>query len=174
MFGNDKKSGSSRKPEALSANLNTIAKGTVIRGEIESAGIIRIDGTVHGTVRTAAKIAVGRSGVIEGDLYCSEADIEGQIEGTLQVEDKLTIRSKGSVHGDIQTGKLVVEPGAEFNGNCRMGAGAKHRQQDAGRQQGQTPARPQHSASGERTAQAPLHGSKQSVQEGPSLQKKAG
>jgi cytoskeletal protein CcmA (bactofilin family) len=159
MFGNDKKSNGG-KPESLSANLNTIAKGTVIRGEIESQGIIRIDGAVHGTVRTAAKIAVGRSGSIEGDMFCAEADIEGRIQGTLKVEDKLTIRSKGTVTGDIHTGKLVVEPGAEFNGNCRMGASA---------------AQPMPSkASGEGMAQAPLHGSNASGQQGPSLQKKAG
>lgn len=158
MFGNDKKSNGSRKPEALSANLNTIAKGTVIRGEVESQGILRIDGTVFGTVRTTAKIAVGRSGSIEGDIYCAEADIEGKIQGTLKVDDKLTIRSKGVVAGDIQTGKLVVEPGAEFNGNCRMGSGAQ------GLKSGL--------ASGER--KAPIHGSTESAQEGPSLQKRAG
>jgi cytoskeletal protein CcmA (bactofilin family) len=146
MFGNDKKSAGGRKPEALSANLNTIAKGTVINGQIESAGIIRIDGTVKGTVKTRAKIAVGRSGHVEGDIYCDEADIEGRIDGTLSVDQKLTIRSHGKVTGDIRTGKLVVEPGAEFNGNCRMGEAAQVR-------------KPQHGASEER--------------EGPSIAKKA-
>jgi cytoskeletal protein CcmA (bactofilin family) len=120
MFGNEKGSGKG-KPEALSATLNTISKGTTITGQIESAGIIRIDGTVKGTVKTKAKIAVGKSGCVEGDIVCTEADIEGKIDGTLLVEEKLTIRSNGNVSGDITTGKLVVEPGAVFNGNCNMG-----------------------------------------------------
>ena len=125
MFGKNSKSGGIGRPEVLSANLNTIAKGTVITGDIQSDGIIRIDGTVKVKVRTKVKIAVGKVGVIEGDIFCDEADIEGQVSGTVNVTNKLTIRSHGRVSGDIQTGKLVVEPGATFNGTCSMGVQEK-------------------------------------------------
>ncbi len=130
MFGNNRKSGGIGRPELLSVGLNTLAKGTVVSGDIQSDGILRIDGTVKGMVRTKAKIAVGKSGLIEGDIFCDEADIEGQVTGAVHVTHKLTIRSHGKVFGDIQTGKLVVEPGASFNGSCSMGAQAKMPQSD--------------------------------------------
>lgn len=125
MFGNDRKSVGIGRPELLTASLNTVAKGTVITGDIQSEGILRIDGTVKGMVRTKAKIAVGKAGLIEGDIFCEEADVEGQVTGAVQAGHKLTIRSHGRVYGDINTGKLVVEPGASFNGSCSMGAQAK-------------------------------------------------
>ncbi len=122
MFGNKNKSKSMGRPEVLTANLNTIAKGTEITGDIHSEGIIRIDGVVRGKIRSKAKIAVGKSGLIEGELYCEEADIEGQVKGSVQVSGKLTIRSHGRVEGEINTVRLIVESGAQFSGTCSMGA----------------------------------------------------
>lgn len=122
MFGNGKTTDSQKQSEVMSGALNTISQGTVIQGEINSEGIIRIDGTVKGTVRTKSKLAVGKSGKIDGDIHCSEADIEGKVIGSVNVGQKLTIRSNGNVDGDIITDKLVVEPGAMFNGSCTMGA----------------------------------------------------
>ena len=38
----------------------------------------------------------------------------------------ITVVAAASViHGDIITGKMVVEPGAVFNGTCKMGAVVK-------------------------------------------------
>jgi cytoskeletal protein CcmA (bactofilin family) len=127
MLGSKKDGSSKQGREAISSALNTIAKGTVITGEIESDGIIRIDGTIKGTVRSKSKIAVGKTGLVEGDIFCNEADIEGKVVGGVHVEQRLTIRSNGQVSGDIITDKLVVEAGAVFNGSCKMGAEAvKH------------------------------------------------
>ena len=33
----------------------------------------------------------------------------------------LFLKSTGYLEGDMTTGKFVVEAGAKFNGNCRMG-----------------------------------------------------
>ena len=35
-----------------------------------------------------------------------------------------TIKASAVVEGDIRTGKLVIEDGATFNGQCRMGQAA--------------------------------------------------
>lgn len=127
MFGNGKPS-NGKTSESLSSTLNTIARGTEISGEIQSEGIIRIDGVVKGTVTSKAKIAVGKTGQVIGDIFCGEADIEGKVDGSVNADQKITIRSNGNVTGDIQTDKLSVEAGALFNGTCQMGmsdAGSK-------------------------------------------------
>ncbi|MFT7589517.1 MAG: cytoskeletal protein CcmA (bactofilin family) [Limisphaerales bacterium] len=121
MLGNRNKQNAASDNAALSSELNTIAKGTVITGEVVSEGILRIDGRINGTVRTKSKIAVGKTGVIEGDLYCDEADVEGKVIGSVNVDKQLTIRTHGNVSGDISTGTIVVEAGALFNGSCSMG-----------------------------------------------------
>lgn len=120
MFGNGKPS-NGKPNESLSSNLNTVARGTEVSGEIKSEGIIRIDGVVKGTVTSKAKIAVGKTGQVIGDIFCEEADIEGKVEGSVNADQKITIRRNGNVTGDIQTDKLSVEAGALFNGTCQMG-----------------------------------------------------
>jgi len=53
------------------------------------------------------------------------ADIEGEVKGKLEVAELLVLKATAVINGDIVTGKLVVEPGAIFNGSCKMGATIK-------------------------------------------------
>lgn len=101
--------------------LNIIGAGTVVEGVINCDGDIRIEGHVKGTVKSKAKIVVGNSGSIEGDLFCENADISGKIFGSVEVTEMVFLKSSAYLEGDITTTKFVVEAGAKFNGNCRMG-----------------------------------------------------
>ncbi len=107
------------------SSVNIIGHGTVIEGEVKSNGDIRIDGTVKGSVTTKAKLVIGASGIIEGDVFCQNADITGSIKGKTTVSEMLFLKSNGRINGDIHTGKLVVEVGASFTGNCNMGPSIK-------------------------------------------------
>jgi cytoskeletal protein CcmA (bactofilin family) len=101
--------------------LNIIGTGTSIEGAIKCDGDIRIDGHVKGTINSKARIVVGATGAVEGDLICENADVSGKIFGSVKTEDMLFLKSTAYMEGDITTGKMVVEAGAKFNGNCRMG-----------------------------------------------------
>ncbi len=81
---------------------------------------LRIDGEVKGNVTVAAKIVIGKSGRIDGNLTCNSADIEGNVEGFIKVDDLLSLRSSANIQGEITTAKLQVEEGANFSGNCTM------------------------------------------------------
>jgi cytoskeletal protein CcmA (bactofilin family) len=100
--------------------LNVIVDGSKVIGDIITESNIRIDGEVMGNVSTAAKVVVGPSGYIKGNLSCAEGDLEGKIEGTLKVDGLLTLRSGANIEGEITTSKFQVEEGAQFTGNCRM------------------------------------------------------
>lgn len=101
--------------------LNIVGAGTTVEGLISCDGDIRIEGHVKGTVKSKAKIVVGSTGSIEGDLMCENADISGKIFGSVEVTEMLFLKSTAYLEGDITTTKFVVEAGAKFNGNCRMG-----------------------------------------------------
>lgn len=104
-----------------SSGFNVLNEGTVIKGDIESKGDVRIDGVVVGSIKTAGKLVLGKSGRIEGNVFANSCDINGKVEGNLKVSDILFIKATGLINGDIQTGKLVVESGGKFNGQCSMG-----------------------------------------------------
>ena len=99
-----------------------ISAGTTIKGDLSSNSDLRIDGTVIGNINSNAKIVIGSSGVVEGDIFGNNADIVGKISGTIKVKELLQLRGECVVNGNIYAGKLQVEPSATFNGQCHMGA----------------------------------------------------
>ena len=102
--------------------VSIVATGMVVSGNIDTKGDIRIDGTLKGNIVSQAKIIIGPEGLIEGDIKSRNADIMGKVEGKIQVDELLHLKGKAEVSGDIHAMKLVVEPTANFNGHCKMGA----------------------------------------------------
>ncbi|MEP2669984.1 MAG: polymer-forming cytoskeletal protein [Cyclobacteriaceae bacterium] len=111
--------------EEISNSTNTIGKGTVLEGNIETYGNIRIEGKVIGNIKSKSKIALGNSSQVEGNIIAQNADLEGEVKGKIEISEMLILKATAVVHGDIVTGKLVVEPGAVFNGTCKMGAAVR-------------------------------------------------
>jgi len=104
---------------------NIIGKGTVVAGNIETDGNIRIEGKVDGSVKSKSKIALGQSSFVEGNIIAQNAELSGQVKGVVEVSDQLILRPTAVIDGDIVTNKLIVEAGATFNGGCKMGIAAK-------------------------------------------------
>ena len=104
-----------------SQSINLIGAGTVIEGDIKSNGDIRIDGTIKGSLNVKGKLVVGSSGIIEGEVVCQNADVSGTIKAKITVSDLLSLKSSSKLMGDIISGKLHIEPGANFSGSCSMG-----------------------------------------------------
>lgn len=102
-------------------SLNMVSDGTVVKGDIESKGDFRIDGKLDGNITTAGKILIGATGYVLGNIICERCEVAGKIEGKIKVNDLLSVTEKAKIKGEITTGKLQVQPGAIFNGTCKMG-----------------------------------------------------
>jgi cytoskeletal protein CcmA (bactofilin family) len=120
---------SSKNPGSEGTSVNLIASGTSITGDIRSNGDFRIDGTLNGTIVVKGKLVVGSSGHIEGQIECQQADISGEIKGRLNVSELLSLRASARITGDIFTGKISIEPDAQFTGTCSMGGVVKNIQE---------------------------------------------
>ena len=120
MFSNN--NNNMKNQTNTSSTINMIGNGTIINGDIQSKSDIRIDGILKGSVKTEGKLVVGSSGVVEGDVFCSDADISGEIKAKITVSKLLSLKSTSKLNGDIITNKLSIEPGASFSGSCSMGA----------------------------------------------------
>ncbi len=106
--------------EAMNSN-NIIGKGTTFSGNIQTLGNIRIEGRVIGDIISKAKAAIGPSAYVEGKVLAQVAEIEGEIKGSVEVTDLLILKPNCKIYGDIITNKLIVESGAKFEGQCKMG-----------------------------------------------------
>ncbi|GJM32359.1 MAG: hypothetical protein DHS20C18_13600 [Saprospiraceae bacterium] len=126
MFGNNKKEESKSKGGVSSASpsthsLNSLVKGTVVDGSVKAESDIRVDGTIKGKLNCEAKVIIGPTGFVEGEIKCKNAVVEGRFEGVMIVEELLNVRESAQVKGDVTTGKLIVQPGGVFNVTCNMG-----------------------------------------------------
>ncbi|MCB0696627.1 MAG: polymer-forming cytoskeletal protein [Chitinophagaceae bacterium] len=100
--------------------VSTIASGTTVNGDMESDSDMRIDGNIIGNVYCKAKIVLGESGIIQGDLHATNADVFGTVNGNVIAKDLLCLKAKSTVNGNVNTKRLQIEPNATFNGQCKM------------------------------------------------------
>lgn len=128
MFGSSKESDDSKKNSSStpSGAINALVKGTVVEGSLRCENDLRIDGTIKGKLSCDAKIIIGPTGVVDGEINCQNAVIEGRFKGKMSVTELLNIRETAEVEGEISTNKLLVQSGARFNVSCKMGVGSSN------------------------------------------------
>jgi cytoskeletal protein CcmA (bactofilin family) len=107
--------------ELAATSTTIIGAGTTITGNVQSNGDIRIDGIIKGNLEAKAKIIIGASGLVEGDIDGKQADVLGAVTGKIKVTELLCLHGKAIVNGDIFAGNLQIETSATFNGKCHMG-----------------------------------------------------
>ena len=100
--------------------INLIGAGTTIKGNVDSTGDIRIDGTLNGNLNTKGKVVIGTTGLVKGEVFCKNSDVEGKVEGKINVLELLSLKSTSIILGDISARRLAIEPGSKFTGHCNM------------------------------------------------------
>lgn len=100
--------------------INLIAKGTRITGDLNSDGDLRVDGEILGNIDTRGRLVIGPSGKVDGSISCKSCEIAGIYNGKINVAELLSLKASSRITGDLITGKLSIEPGAYFKGNCAM------------------------------------------------------
>lgn len=122
MFNKEKNTNGADRFAANNATL--ISEGTTLTGDLNAENDLRIDGTIKGNVTTTAKIIIGATGFVDGNIKCQQADISGKVIGNVEVKELLQLRDQCNVCGNIAAEKLQIEPTATFNGKCQMGTNA--------------------------------------------------
>lgn len=96
---------------------NKINEGTLITGDLTAQTDIRIDGKITGNIICTAKVVIGSSSQIIGNIHCNDLTIEGKIKGNIDVNGTLYLRSTAFFEGDVKYKKLIVEEGANISGS---------------------------------------------------------
>ena len=117
MFQQKSKSESNQELQSISI----ISSDSIIKGDMDSVGDIRIDGKLIGNINCKAKIIIGQHGIIEGNLNGNQADILGTVNGDIKMTGQLNLIGNSIINGNIHVGKLQMESTVIFNGKCVMG-----------------------------------------------------
>jgi cytoskeletal protein CcmA (bactofilin family) len=106
------------------AGLSVIAVGMTVRGNLDSNGTVKIEGTVEGDVHTRAQALVAKGGAVHGDLSADEIVVGGTVTGAVRARGRVEIQTGAVVDGDVTTRRILVAEGATLNGLVRMGDAA--------------------------------------------------
>ncbi len=97
-----------------------IASDMTVVGDLETEGVVRIEGRVRGAVRVGQQVLVAAGAVIEGDLHTQEAVIAGQVSGAIYAKDRVELQASAVVAGDILTPRIAIVEGARVSGEVKM------------------------------------------------------
>jgi len=106
------------------AGLSIIASGMQVVGDIVAEGIVKVEGTVRGSMQVGRQVLVAKGGLVEGDIHTREAILGGEVRGGVVASERIEVQPTCVVHGDLTTPMLLVQEGGEVNGVLRMGAAA--------------------------------------------------
>ena len=96
---------------------------SIISGEANFRGMLRVDGRVAGRVRSEdGTLIVSAGGQVDADIEVAVARINGTVNGDIRASNRIEMGRTARVNGNILTPALVIEQGAIFEGSCRMTA----------------------------------------------------
>ena len=105
--------GSSKQSEA---RCSVIGVDLMIKGDVQSAGNLQVDGTVEGDVK-GRHLTVGRDGRIDGSVRAETAHLSGSVSGQVNATF-VKLGKSARIVGDITYKTLSIEEGASFEGHC--------------------------------------------------------
>ena len=110
-----------RSPGApVEAALSIVSAGMRITGDVETSGVLKVDGEINGSITGARQVLLGRGGEVRGNIAASEVVVGGHVEGSVAATVRLELQPTATVTGDIETRSIIVLEGARINGLVRM------------------------------------------------------
>ena len=100
-------------------SVNIIAPETYIKGVIEAAYMIQIEGVLEGDIKAQDLVHITETGKISGNIEAKTVFIDGEVSGEI-VADKVEIGEKGKVFANIFSTVFVIQEGGIFEGNKKL------------------------------------------------------
>jgi cytoskeletal protein CcmA (bactofilin family) len=97
-----------------------IGAGSVIKGNVDFSGGMRIDGEVNGNVTAIpgkpSTLVLSEQGSVNGDVSVTHLVVNGVICGAVTASEYLELHAKARVTGDVHYKILEIQVGAILEG----------------------------------------------------------
>jgi cytoskeletal protein CcmA (bactofilin family) len=98
-----------------------VGSGTIVTGEANFKAMMRVDGQLSGRITSSSgTLIVGANGKVDANIEVAVAMIHGTVNGDIIASQRLELGRAAKLTGNIQTASLMIEPGALFEGSCKM------------------------------------------------------
>ena len=96
--------------------LSIVAKDMTITGDLDTEGVVKVEGRVNGSIRAAAQVLVSPGAIVQGDVHTREAVVAGSIHASERVE----LQASAAVVGDVMTPRIAILEGGRLSGAVKM------------------------------------------------------
>ena len=96
-----------------------ISKGTRISGKLNFREPARIDGEAEGEI-TGDEIVIAQGAMVTARIAAVRLIIGGNVTGELIARERIELLPTARVHCTLTTPSLVLNEGAQFDGDCKM------------------------------------------------------
>jgi cytoskeletal protein CcmA (bactofilin family) len=99
-----------------------VGEGTVLRGDLEFADGLRIDGEVHGNViasTAASLVVISEKARVYGEVKAAHVIINGEVKGPVKSTELLEVQPKARIVGDVRYELLELHQGGLIDGELR-------------------------------------------------------
>ncbi len=100
-----------------------IAPGSEIRGNLTFTDGLRIDGVVHGDIRSNQEhpslLVVSESASVMGEIHADHVIINGKVNGPVFAHELLELQPKANIEGDVHYKALEMHQGAVISGQLK-------------------------------------------------------
>jgi cytoskeletal protein CcmA (bactofilin family) len=114
----------SARPSGAALSLSIVGAGMVVRGDLETDSVVKIEGKVEGNVRASTQVLVAKGGAVRGDIETAEVIVGGMVNGAIRARGRVEVQAGASIEGDITTLRISVAEGGTLNGHVKMGDGS--------------------------------------------------
>jgi len=115
-------------PAAAAASHRGAAAACVIgsrvqlKGELQGAEPVLVEGTVEGSIKLTAELRVAQGGTVRADVSAHTVVVAGEVIGDCHASERVVLESTGRLTGNIRAPRIVIAEGASFRGTSDMSA----------------------------------------------------
>jgi cytoskeletal protein CcmA (bactofilin family) len=97
-----------------------IGKASRVKGDLEFAGGLHLDGGIAGNVRAhpveGSSLSVSETGSIEGDVEAGNVMLNGSVRGDIVARNRVVLGATARVQGNVAYGIIEMTLGAQIMG----------------------------------------------------------
>jgi cytoskeletal protein CcmA (bactofilin family) len=95
-----------------------------LKGELQGAEPVLVEGTVEGSIKLTAELRVAPGGTVRADVSANTVVVAGEVIGDCHASERVVLESTGRLTGNIRAPRIVIAEGASFRGTSDMSARA--------------------------------------------------
>jgi cytoskeletal protein CcmA (bactofilin family) len=102
-------------------SINTIiGPGTSVKGDIESGGFTRVDGSILGNLNAKGRVVIGEKARMKSHIRGTVVTVGGVVYGNILASEQIIILTTGLVVGDIITRRIQADEGCLIHGRVKV------------------------------------------------------